>query len=340
MDVIPGELLVITGPSGCGKTTLLRLIAGLEAPEQGLIKIWGQPVAGPTTWLPPEARRVGLVFQEYALFPHMTVAENLAFGLRGWSRKSRALRVSTVLDMVRLLHLAMRYPHELSGGEQQRVALARALAPGPDLLLLDEPFSNLDAGLRRQLREEVKGLLKASGNTAIFVTHDQEEALFMGDRMAIMNEGRLEQVGTLEEIYHRPATRFVARFMGLADFIPANVQAGALRTEAGWLQQPDGLTEGSSAEVMVRPDDVSCRPSERGQGRILARFFQGAFYLYRVLLPSGGVVHCLQSHTQEFPVGTQVEVRLDPGHALRCFVNGRALASPPVEPLIDHVGVS
>ena len=212
LSVEEGEILALLGPSGCGKTTALRLIAGLESPDTGTIEINGQVVDGPGTAVPPEKRQVGMVFQEYALFPHMNVKDNIAFGLpRG---PSRAERTREMVSLASLETLEGRMPHELSGGQQQRVALARALAPWPDVLLLDEPFSNLDSALRNQVRQETRDILKASGATAIFVTHSRDEAMVLGDKVAIMNVGRVEQVDTPERIYHAPATRYVARFMG------------------------------------------------------------------------------------------------------------------------------
>ncbi|MCE2463827.1 MAG: ABC transporter ATP-binding protein, partial [Dehalococcoidia bacterium] len=213
-----GEILALVGPSGCGKTTLLRLVAGFESPNTGTITLDGRPVAGRGSWVSPEARQLGMVFQDYALFPNMTVVQNIAFGLGKLSRQAREDRVGEMLEMVRLNHLADRYPHQLSGGEQQRVALARSLAPHPLALLLDEPFSSLDPQLRAQLREEVKNILQSSGVTTIYVTHDQEEALFMGDKVAVMTSGSLEQVGTPEDIFHHPKTRFVAYFLVIAVF--------------------------------------------------------------------------------------------------------------------------
>ncbi|NOZ59049.1 MAG: ABC transporter ATP-binding protein, partial [Euryarchaeota archaeon] len=195
LEVGDGEIFCLLGPSGCGKSTTLRLIAGLEVPDAGSIEIGGVAVAGEGTWLPPEERRVGIVFQDYALFPHMRVRENIAFGLRGWSRCALRRRVDEVLELVGLSGLEERYPHELSSGQQQRVAIARALAPEPEVVLLDEPFSNLDVDLRRRIRRDIKRILREAGITAIFVTHDQEEAFYIADRLGVMRRGRLEQVG-------------------------------------------------------------------------------------------------------------------------------------------------
>ena len=321
-----GELLVLLGPSGCGKTTLLRLIAGFEQPDRGTLAVEGRVLAGPGASLPPERRNIGMVFQEYALFPHMEVAGNVGYGLsRG---PDRAARIREVLALVGLEGLERRMPHELSGGEQQRVALARALAPRPDVVLLDEPFSNLDMGLRSHLRTEVRRILREAGATAIFVTHDQEDAMYLGDRVAVMDRGRLQQVDAPERIYHQPATRFVAEFMGLAHFLPARVEGDALVTELGVLPRPADLAQGEQVEVMVRPDDVTIRADAAGESTVVERVFQGAHYLYTVRLPSGMELHSLQQHYAAHPVGSAVRTRLDPGHALMCSVDGELHAIP------------
>jgi len=331
LAVHQGQVLALLGPSGCGKTTTLRLIAGFDQPDTGTISIGDRAVFLPGQSIPPEKRRVGMVFQDGALFPHLTVEQNVAFGLPNGS--DRQDRVREVLDLVDLGNFGRRMPHELSGGEQQRVALARALAPRPEVLLLDEPFSNLDPGLRQQVRRDTLDILRETGATAIFVTHDQEEALFMGDVLAIMNRGRVEQIGSPEDIFHSPATRFVAQFIGLADFIPAWREEDRLVSDVGSMGWPLpspllGYTNGNHAgrlEVMVRPDCLQCYPSQEGQGRITAREFQGAFYLYRVSLPSGTTVRCLLPHTVEYSVGTRVAVTLRQGHSLRAFVEDQAV---------------
>jgi len=317
LEVRPGELLALVGPSGCGKTSLLRLIAGFEKPDEGCILLNGRPVAGEAVFIPPEKRRVGMVFQDYALFPHLTVGDNVAFGLE--SREAREAETRRLLELVGLGGYGSRYPHELSGGERQRVALARALAPGPLVLLLDEPFSNLDSELRVQMREEVRALLGELGATAIFVTHDQEEALFMGDRLAVMSRGRVEQVGRPEEVFQDPATRFVAEFMGNADFLPGEVTREGVQTEIGLLRQPVDLPPGAPVEVALRADDVSFWPQEGAPCRVEKRRFQGMMNLYRLRLPSGRVLHALQPHTCQVPEGACVFVRAEPGHPLACF---------------------
>jgi iron(III) transport system ATP-binding protein len=335
LTVLPGRVLALLGPSGCGKTTILRLIAGFEQPDLGTITVGGRAVSQPGLSVPPEQRRVGMVFQEGALFPHLTVAQNIAYGLsRG---NGRSARINEVLALVGLDQQRHRMPHELSGGQQQRVALARALAPRPEVLLLDEPFSNLDPRLREQVRQDVLGILRDGNVTAVFVTHDQEEALFVGDDIAVMSQGRVEQTDSPEGIFHRPATRFVAQFIGMVDFIPAWREGNRLMTEVGSVAWPglpslpapeagDGVSSDGRLEVMVRPDCLDCHPSDRGQGRIIAREFRGAFYLYRASLPSGHSVRCLVSHVHELSMGTTVSVGLRQGHALRPFMDGRALA--------------
>ena len=324
----PGEILALVGPSGSGKTTLLRLVAGFEAPDLGTVTLGERVVAGQGAWVPPEARRLGMVFQDYALFPHMTVFRNVTFGLKGWSRGARARRGQQILEMVRLFDMAERYPYQLSGGEQQRVALARSLASHPLALLLDEPFSNLDPQLRTQLRAEVKNILRSSQVTAVYVTHDQEDALFMGDRVAVMNAGRLEQVGTPEEIFHHPGTRFAARFLGNADFIPATATEDGLVTEIGVLRPPPRIPPGTAVEVMVRPDDVAIRPSDSGTGRVMGRVFRGMHYLYVLSLPSGMVVHSLQHHTAYYQQGTPMDISLEPNQTLTCFMDSNSAPDP------------
>ncbi|MGB0388553.1 MAG: ABC transporter ATP-binding protein [Ardenticatenaceae bacterium] len=328
LRVYRGEVLALLGPSGCGKTTTLRLIAGFERPDHGLVMINNQVVAGPKRWIPPEKRGLGVVFQEYALFPHYTVAQNVAFGLHKSSRRERTTRVSEVLELVGLGDMKKRYPHELSGGQQQRVALARALAPKPVVVLLDEPFSNLDADLRVQMRGEVKRILKEANSTAIVVTHDQQEALAVGDRVAIMNRGHLEQVDTPQRAFHIPATRFVADFLGLADFIAGTTTKQGLKTEIGFIQQPTPGKIGRQIEVMIRPHDVMLYPERSGRGQIIRHEFHGAENLYAVQLPSGQIVQSTQSHTVSLPIGTRVRVKCEAGHPLTCFQGQHAVICP------------
>lgn len=314
--VLKGEIMALIGPSGCGKTTLLRLITGVTEPDSGSIVIGGKPVVGPSGLVPPEKRRVGMVFQNYALFPHLSVAANVAYGLKGQEQHEK---VRAMLQLVNLVDHAYRMPHELSGGEQQRVALARALGPQPDVLLLDEPFSNLDAGQRVQVRNEVRAILRMSGTTAIFVTHHQEEALFMGDRVAVQNQGRIEQTGTPDEVFGNPATRFVAEFMGETDFIPGEVTQEGVQTEIGTLQPGNEVSMGAQVDVAVRADDVNISPDPSSGAIVLAREFRGMVNVYRVRLPSGRFIHSMQRHTVQIAPATHVRVIMEPGHGLTCF---------------------
>ncbi len=306
LTVQQGEILSLLGPSGCGKTTTLRLIAGFEVPDSGRVVIRGETMAGPDRWIPPEERGVGVVFQDYALFPHLTVAENVSFGLQRLARSARQGRVGQILELVGLESFAGRYPHELSGGQQQRVAVARALAPAPALVLLDEPFSNLDADLRAQMRDEVEKVLRHTGTTGVFVTHDQEEALTLADRVGVLNQGRLEQLDVPEQIYHHPATPFVAEFVGATDFLPGLVTTAGIVTELGVFANTEGRRMGEKVKVMLRPDDITFVPRPDGQGLIVRRFFRGSDTLYCIKLLSGHRVHSSQSSTAFFPIGTRV----------------------------------
>jgi iron(III) transport system ATP-binding protein len=322
-----GEILALVGPSGCGKTTTLRLVAGLDRPDSGSITINGTLAASESCFLPPEKRNVGLVFQDHALFPHLTVFDNVAFGLRGGGAMSRPRRKreeieSTVFDMLRLMgmdSLARRYPHALSGGERQRVALARALAPRPVLVLMDEPFSSLDADMRLEMREQVRDILKSMRATVVFVTHDQEEALFMGDRLAVLQRGQIEQIGAPEDIFHAAATRFVAEFMGDSDFLAGSVYSNSVQTEIGLLPQAVSLPAAAPVEVAVRADDIDFDPDETGNAVIAARFFRGAFNVYRLRLDSGQILHAFKEHTCLLPVGARVRARVSARHPLAVF---------------------
>jgi len=313
------EILALVGPSGCGKTTTLRLIAGLERPDSGIICLNDRVVASDSIFVPPEQRGVGMVFQDHALFPHLTVFENVAFGLRGKTPSEIKTIVGEMLHLVGLLPLSKRYPHELSGGERQRVALARALAPRPVLLLMDEPFSSLDADLRSEVREHVRGILKSMRATVIFVTHDQDEALFMGDRLAVLNKGELEQIGTPEEIFHESSTRFVAKFMGDSDFLRGRVEANGIQTEVGLLNQIVDLPVSTPVEIAVRADDIDFDVDGSGNSLIVGRFFRGAFNLYRLRLNSGQILHAFTDHTKILPVGARVQARVSAEHPLTVF---------------------
>lgn len=313
------EILTLVGPSGCGKTTTLRLIAGLERPNSGNIRLDDRVVASDSVFVPPERRGVGMVFQDHALFPHLTVFENIAFGLRGKKPAEVKSIVGDMLHLVGLLPLSKRYPHALSGGERQRVALARALAPRPILLLMDEPFSSLDADLRTEVREHVRNILKSMRATVIFVTHDQEEALFMGDRLAVLQKGELEQIGTPEEIFHGSNTRFVAEFMGDSDFLRGRVVPGGIQTEIGFLNQLVDLPLSTLVEIAVRADDIDFEVDGSGNSLIVGRFFRGAFNLYRLRLNTGQILHAFTDHTKILPVGARVQARVSAEHPLTVF---------------------
>jgi iron(III) transport system ATP-binding protein len=325
-----GRILALLGPSGCGKTTTLRLIAGFEAPDAGEIAIGGRVVARVGDGgVPPEERGVGVVFQDYALFPHLSVDANVAFGVSRLPRPERRARVSRMLELVGLEDLASRYPHELSGGQQQRVATARALAPAPTLLLLDEPFSNLDADLRAQMRDEVQKILRTTGTTAIFVTHDQEEAFTIADEVGVLNQGRLEQLGTPETIYHHPATPFVAEFVGAADFLPGLVTAQGIVTEIGVFGNVDGRGWGEKVRVMIRPDDVTFVPDAAGAAVLLQRSFRGSENLYRLGLPSGHRVHSSQPSSAAFAIGLRVRPEANVLHVVAFPDGGPDMAPTP-----------
>ncbi|MCE3003474.1 MAG: ABC transporter ATP-binding protein [Xanthomonadaceae bacterium] len=313
-----GELAALLGPSGCGKTTTLRAIAGFHRPQSGRVVLRGAVVAGDGIDLAPERRAIGFVFQDLALFPHLDVAGNVGFGLRALPRDERAARVADLLARLELDGLATRRPHELSGGQQQRVAVARALAPRPDLLLLDEPFSSLDARLRVRLREAVRDVLRALGVAALLVTHDQDEAFAFADRVGVMHAGRIAQWDTPYAIYHRPATPFVAGFVGGGRLLPGTVRTdGAIDTVLGPLR-PTGaaLPPGAAVRVLLRPDDL--RPDAAGplRARVVDAAFRGAETLYRLRLADGTEVEALfPSHHAHAP-GTEVGLRTDLEHVV------------------------
>jgi len=316
LTVEAGRIFALLGPSGCGKTTTLRLIAGFETPDRGSIEIRGQPMSAPGRAVPPEARGVGMVFQDYALFPHLGVGDNVAFGLGRLDRPARARRVAEVLELVGLGGLAERYPHELSGGQQQRVALARALAPAPALICLDEPFSNLDADLRGVMREEIGKILRLTGTTAVFVTHDQQEAFTLADAVGVLNAGHLEQIDVPYEVYHHPATRFVAEFVGEADFLRCIVKEEGIVSEIGTFRNPDGHPVGMPVDIMIRPDDIDFIPHPDGDVVIVGWQFHGAENVYRLRLASGARVHSVQPSTTLYPIGTRVRLVANLAHVV------------------------
>jgi iron(III) transport system ATP-binding protein len=317
LDVMPGEMLTVLGPSGCGKTTMLRLIAGLDTPDGGSIDIGGRRVSGSGASVPPERRRVGMVFQDVALFPHLSVRDNIGYGLR--HDPDREVRIRELLELIDLPDSGDQLPHRLSGGMQQRVAVARALAPRPDVVLLDEPFSSLDAALRTQLRGDVRQILRAAGAAAIFVTHDQDEALTLGDRMAVMVQGRIEQVGPPEAVYGEPATPFVATFVGTANLVHADEHAGAIVTRFGPVRlvgRGGGAPSVGRGLVVLRPEhfdvlEAPDGPADAGAWRILRRRFTGTEILYEVAAPDGERLWVEAGHAvRRLRVGDAVNLRL------------------------------
>jgi iron(III) transport system ATP-binding protein len=326
LTLLKGDIGCVVGSSGCGKTTLLRAIAGFVPVTTGTIEIDGLVVSGPNFTAAPEKRNVGLVFQDYALFPHLKVADNIAFGLRQVGARERGVRVGEMLELVGLASQATKYPHELSGGQQQRVALARALAPRPSLLLMDEPFSSLDIDMRARLGAEVRQILKVSETTAILVTHDQQEAFAIADRVGVMNSGRLEQWDRPYELYHRPATRYVADFIGEGVFLPAKVlnplnveiELGELRGEVPLPCQQgcDTCGKGCHVEVLLRPDDVVHDDASRMKAEVVRKVFRGGDFIYTLKLASGREVLALVPSHHDHAVGEKIGIRLDADHVI------------------------
>ena len=298
LSVKRGEFLALLGPSGCGKTTALRLVAGFERPDRGSVAVDGRVVADDATYVPPERRRVGMVFQDYALFPHLDVAGNVGFGL---GRFGRASRVRETLDLVGLGDLAHRYPGELSGGQQQRVALARALAPQPALVLLDEPWSAIDPLRREEMREELASILRAAGVTVVLVTHDREEAFTLADRIALMRDGRILQAGRPEELYFSPADRWCARFVGASNIVPGPVAASL------------GASGVNGADVLLRPELIGLEVDAAAGHEVVERRFLGHDVHYRVRLNDGTTLTAQRPSTEKVPLGARVRVRVHDG---------------------------
>ena len=329
-----GEIGVLIGPSGCGKTTLLRAVAGLQAIERGAIVLAGETVSRPGNVVAPERRQIGMLFQDYALFPHLSVAANVAFGLHGQDASARDSRVDEVLELVGLSDTRNRYPHQLSGGQQQRVALARALAPRPRLLLLDEPFSSLDVDLRERLAHEIRNILKLAGTTALMVTHDQLEAFAVGDAIGVMHQGELLQWGSAYELYHQPVTRFVADFIGHGVFIQAHVsEGGAHRHIESALGALDGLSPSAAddlplgeMDVLVRADDIVHDDASAIVAQILRKTFRGSEFLYTLKLKSGEdvIVHVPSHH--DHAIGEWIGIRVEMNHVV-AFPRERFLAT-------------
>jgi iron(III) transport system ATP-binding protein len=336
LEVRRGRTLCLLGPSGCGKTTALRLIAGFEQPDSGTVEINGRRVAAPGDAVPPERRRVGMVFQDFALFPHLTVRDNVGYGIR--RDPDRDVRVNELLEMVGMITDADRYPHQLSGGMQQRVAVARALAPRPDVILLDEPFSNLDQALRTQLRVEVREILRRAQATSLFVTHDQEEALTIADDVCVMSRGRVEQCAVPEIVYAEPANPFVAGFVGIANLVHGDVADNVARTRFGPVRligpadrHPDGR-----ALVVLRPEhfdvwETSDGPADAGAWRVIDRRFSGAELLLEVQSPDGLRMWCEAGRqVRRLTVGDAIALQLRDIETVAYTVGaGRSTSSPP-----------
>ncbi len=320
-NIDKGAIGCLLGPSGCGKTTILRLVAGFERPSTGTITVDGTDFVSNTTFVTAEERQLGYVFQDFALFPHLNVTENIAFGLRLLGKTASTLRVSEMLDLVGLNDYAIRYPHELSGGQRQRVALARALAPSPKLLLLDEPFSSLDVELREKLGLEVRALLKQLNTTALFVTHDQHEAFSIADKISVMNRGVIEQADSAYNLYHRPATRFVADFIGQGVLIRGRGTAeGLVNTELG-LMHPTNLrasevVNNANYDVLLRPDDIQHDDASPATAKVVHKAFRGADILYTLKLDSGTQVFSLVPSHHNHELGQKIGIQLEIDHVV------------------------
>jgi iron(III) transport system ATP-binding protein len=314
-----GDIACLLGPSGCGKSTVLRAICGFEPLQAGEIKIHGKTVSSPGVRLPPAQRKVGMVFQDFALFPHLSVLENVMFGLRTGTPAERAKIGLQWLERVALEDKASAYPHELSGGQQQRVALARAMAPEPDLILLDEPFSNLDIDLRERLATEMRDILKINGVTALLVTHDQFEAFAIADHVGVMNEGRIIQWDTPYDLYHQPNTRYVAEFIGRGVFVKGKTQdGGAVEIELGHLQLDPGeaLSPGKQIDVLLRADDIQHDDESPMQAEVVRKAFRGADFLYTLKLNSGQEVFAFVPSHHNHAIGEKIGIRLGADHVV------------------------
>jgi iron(III) transport system ATP-binding protein len=324
--VRPGEFVSILGRSGAGKTTALRVVAGLEQVSSGYVRVGGQLVGSSFVHVPPDKRRIGLVFQDYALFPHLSVERNVEFGLKDLSVEEKGARITSVLDMVGMSGYESRYVHELSGGQQQRVAIARALAPDPVALLLDEPFSNLDRQLRAALRRDIKKIATESGATTLLVTHDREEALATSDRIAVMGENSIDQIGTPEEVYQNPVSSSVARLIGPCELIPGVFRGGVVVTEAGVfptrITTEDSIPDGRQVLALMRASELEIEPAEEGEQRtatIELREFEGEFSEYSIRLDSGTLLRVRRRAADGPETGSRVKIQTRNGSKVIVF---------------------
>lgn len=313
----PGEIGCLLGPSGCGKSTLLRAIAGFEPLLEGSINMEGQTISSKDFILEPEKRNIGLVFQDLALFPHLTIAENIEFGIKKWARHDRRNRIKQLLKLVGLENMENRYPHSLSGGQQQRIALARTIAPKPKLLLMDEPFSGLDASMREELLPEVRDILLQENMSALLVTHDQLEAFAMADIVAVMNQGSIMQCDTSFNLYHEPKSRFIGNFIGKGDYLLGTIlDKYSVQSPLGVLSSTEehGYTIGQSVEILIRPDDVLHNDDSDSQAEITSKQFRGSHFLYRVKLDTGYLLYCFASSHHNHNIGESIGITVDLDH--------------------------
>lgn len=312
-----GQIGCLLGPSGCGKSTLLRAIAGFEQIATGSIALDAQTLSEPGFVVNPENRNIGMVFQDVALFPHLTISQNIEFGIQSWSKSDRQERTRHLLSLVGLSGYEQRYPDSLSGGQQQRIALARAIAPKPKLLLMDEPFSGLDAKLREELVPDVRAILLAEKMSAILVSHDQMEAFAMADQIAVMSEGQIHQLASAYQIYHKPATRFVASFIGHGDLLPSKVCGpNCVVSDLGEItgQTDHGFSADQEIDLLIRPDDILHDDDSEFTGEIVSKWFRGSHFLYRVRLASGKVVYCFASSHHDHSIGQSIGLSVNLDH--------------------------